>query len=193
MTTPSHADREAAELWDADRRQHIIDRLLAARPAEFATPGVLDPRLGEWADLLAAGSGQNLVLTGVTGTGKTWAVWKAAETAVRAGYDGRVVITTAAELRRAVAPATADPLEFARCRTAGLLAIDDLFSFAVSEWDLDHLAELADARWSAQLPTVITSNKTTALKDLLGPRISSRLQHRALIITMTGADRRRQP
>ena len=87
MTTPSQADREAAALWDAERRTRIVDRLLAARPAEFAAPGVLDPRLGRWAALLAAGSGRNLVFTGVTGTGKTWAVWKAAETAVRAGYE----------------------------------------------------------------------------------------------------------
>jgi DNA replication protein DnaC len=126
------------------------------------------------------------------GTGKTWAVWKAAEVAVRAGYEGRVVITTAAKLRRSVAPATADPATFARCCEAGLLAIDDLGAFGLSEWDLDHLAELADARWGAQAPTVVTSN-TTDLRGLLGPRISSRLADGALVVEMDGPDRRRNP
>ena len=62
----------------------------------------------------------------------------------------------------------------------------------LSEWDLDHLAELADTRWAARLPTVITSN-VTDIRALLGPRISSRLADRALIVELDGPDRRRNP
>ena len=190
--TPEQVDEEAAAIWLAEHRERLVANLMTKRPLAFAEPGDLDPRLKAWARLLASGIGQNLVLTGPVGTGKTWAVWKAAEEAVRSGYEGSVIITTAARFRRVIAPATADPREFTRYCEAGLLAIDDLATFRLSEWDLDHLAELADARWSALAPTVITSNKT-GLADLLGPRVSSRLQHNALIVPLDGPDRRRQP
>jgi DNA replication protein DnaC len=191
MTTPDELAGEALELWLADRRERLAANLLARRPAEFAAPGELDPRLAGWAREVAAGRPRNLVLTGGVGTGKTWSAWKAAETAVRAGYEGGVIITTAARLRRVCAPATADPAEFARYCSAGLLALDDIGAFRLSEWDLDHLGELADERWSERRPTVITSNKTD-LQGLLGPRISSRLQHGALVVELSGPDRRRQ-
>jgi DNA replication protein DnaC len=190
--TPEENNREANEIWLRERRQRLVDNLLGRRPAAFAAPGDLDPELRAWARMLAGGAGRNLILTGPVGAGKTWAVWKAAEEAVRSGYEGSVIVASAAKLRRAVAPATADPAWFARCCDAGLLAIDDLGAFGLSEWDLDHLAELADARWAAQVPTVVTSN-TTDLQGLLGPRISSRLADGALVFEMDGPDRRRQP
>ncbi len=190
--TPDEIEAEAAAIWLAERRDRLVANLLANRPAEMAASGDLDPRIAEWARQLAAGGRQNLILAGPVGTGKTWAVWKAAEQAVRGGYDGLVVITTATHLRRVIAPATAEPGEFGRYLAAGLLAIDDLATARLSEWDMDHLGELVDTRWSAQLPTVVTSNKTD-LASLLGPRISSRLGHNALIVPMDGPDRRRQP
>ena len=190
--TPDDIAAEAAAIWHADRRQRLAENLIKNRPAAFAAPGELDADLTTWARMLAAGDGRNLILTGPVGVGKTWAVWRSAEAAVRRGYEGRVVITTAARLRRSIAPATADPAQFARCCEAGLLAIDDLGAFGLSEWDLDHLTELADARWSANLPTVVTSN-TTDLRALLGERISSRLAAGALVVELDGPDRRRQP
>lgn len=190
MTTG--AEREAFESWHAERRERLAANLLASRPEEFAAPGTLDPRLAAWAEALAAGSRRNLILTGPVGTGKTWAVWHAAEHAVRAGYEGQVIITTAARFRRIVAPATADPQEFTRYCNTGLLAVDDLAAVRLSEWDMDHLGELIDTRWADHRPVAVTSN-VTGLRELLGPRISSRLAHNALVAEMTGPDRRRQP
>lgn len=192
MTDPQQPADDPSALWRAERRQRLIANLLAGRPAEYGRPGDLDPRLKTWARMLAGGTGQNLILTGPVGTGKTWAIWHAAEEAVRSGYEGRVIVTTAARLRRVVAPATADPREFERYCAAGLLVIDDVGSVRLSEWDMDHLGELADERWAAQLPTVVSSNETR-LRELLGPRISSRLAHGALVVEMDGPDRRRQP
>ena len=189
--TPDQVDAEANEIWLGERRQKLVANLLARRPPAFAEPGELNPKLKAWARMLAEGIGQNLILTGPVGAGKTWAAWKAAEEAVRSGYEGSVIITTAAALRRSIAPATADPREFARCFTAGLLVIDDLGTFRLSEWDLDNFSDLIDSRWAAQIPTAVTSNKTN-LGELLGPRISSRLQHSALKVALDGADRRRQ-
>lgn len=190
--TPGDIAAEAAAIFHAERRERLTENLLKDRPDAYAGPGELDPQMKAWAGLLAGGMGRSLILTGPVGCGKTWAIWHAAEEAVRSGYEGRVVITGAARLRRAIAPATADPAWFARCCDAGLLAIDDLGAFRLSEWDLDHLGELAEARWSAQLPTIVSSNKTD-LRALLGERTSSRLQHGALVIEMDGTDRRRQP
>lgn len=189
--TPEQVNEEANAIWEAERRERLVGNLLKNRPAAFADPGELNPRLKAWAVALAGGVGQNLVLTGPVGAGKTWAVWKAAETAVQYGYEGSVIITTAARFRRIIAPSTADPKEFTRYCETGLLAVDDLATMRLSEWDLDHLGELADIRWAAQAPTVITSNKTK-LAELLGPRISSRIQHNALIVALDGPDRRRQ-
>jgi DNA replication protein DnaC len=191
MTTSDELAGEALDIWQADRRERLALNLLAHRPAEFAAPGDLDPDLDGWARQIAAGLFRNLVLTGGVGAGKTWSAWKAAETAVRAGYEGGVTVTTAARLRRVCAPATADPAELARYTTAGLLILDDLGAFRLSEWDLDHLGELTDERWAEHRPTALTSNKTD-IRALLGPRISSRLQHNALVIELDGPDRRRQ-
>jgi DNA replication protein DnaC len=189
MTT--EAEREAFDSWQAERRERLAANLLAHRPEEFAVPGPLNPRLAEWAAGLAAGRKRNVVVTGPVGVGKTWAVWHAAEHAVRCGYEGRVAVTTAGQFRRVVAPATADPAEFTRYRNAGLLALDDLGAVRLSEWDMDHLAELVDARWSERRPVLVTSN-VTDLRKLLGPRISSRLVHHALVVELDGPDRRRQ-
>lgn len=181
-----------ADVWRRERREHLLGNLLGQRPEAFDEPGDLDSRLAAWARALAAGSRRNLILTGPVGTGKTWSVWHAAELAVREGYEGLVAVVPAARFRRIVAPSTAEPEEFTRISAAGLLALDDIGSIRLSEWDLDHLAEVADARWSSKLPTVITSN-VTGLRDLLGPRISSRLAHGALVVELDGPDRRRQP
>jgi DNA replication protein DnaC len=185
-TTP-----EAAALWLTERRERLVGNLLAQRPAAFDEPGHLDASLGAWARNLAAGQPRNLILTGPVGTGKTWSVWHAAEVAVRCGYEGLVAIVPAAKFRRIVAPSTADPAQFERITAAGLLVLDDLGAIRLSEWDLDHLAEVADNRWSARLPTVITSN-VTDIRGLLGPRISSRLAYKALVVELDGQDRRRQ-
>lgn len=190
MTTD--AEREALETWLAERRERLAANLLASRPAEFERPGTLDPRLAAWAAGLAEGRKRNLIITGPVGIGKTWALWHTAEHAVRCGYEGQVVITSAARFRRVVAPATADPGEFTRYVNAGLLAIDDIGAARLSEWDLDHLGELVDARWADHRPVAITSN-VSALKDLLGPRIASRIQHNVVLVEMDGPDRRRQP
>lgn len=187
MTAP-----DAVTVWQAERAERLLANLLAQRPAAFDADGDLDSRLTDWAAGLAQGGPRNLILTGPVGTGKTWSVWHAAEHAVRSGYEGDVAVVPAARFRRIIAPSSADPAEFDRITAAGLLALDDVSSVRLSEWDLDHLGEVVDTRWSARLPMVITSNRTD-IRTLLGERISSRLADGALVVELDGADRRRQP
>jgi DNA replication protein DnaC len=183
---------EPATIWLAERRERLLASLLGQRPAAFDAAGVLDTRLAAWALGLAQGRPRNLILTGPVGTGKTWSVWHAAESAIRDGYAGQVAVVPAARFRRIIAPATAEPAEFTRITEAGVLALDDISSTRLSEWDLDHLGEVVDARWSRRLPVVITSNRTD-IRALVGERISSRLADGALVVELSGPDRRRQP
>jgi hypothetical protein len=60
----------------------------------------------------------------------------------------------------------------------------------VSDWDSDHTGALLDVHWEQQKPTALTSNKLD-LRAILGDRAASRLADHAVIVQMTGPDRRR--
>lgn len=182
MSTPQ-------EQWLAEQAQHRLARLRAARPPAYATPGMLHPDVAAWADRAAGGEYGNLVLVGNTGVGKSWSLWAVAERLVAAGYRGRVEIVPARRLQRLIAP----PVDWAaldRLAAAALLAIDDVGSVRIGDWDSDQMGALLDPRWEQQRPTVLTSNQLD-LRTLVGERTASRLSHRATIVQMAGADRRR--
>lgn len=185
--------REDYESWVESRRRGLVERLLEARPPVYSTPGDLDSRLAKWADDLAdpLSPGKGLILTGPVGVGKTWALWHAAERAVRAGFAGGICFVQAGSFRRAVAPATTDPAVFGKWKGIGLLILDDLGSPRLSEWDLDNLHELTHARWEYQLPTAVASNFHD-LRSLLGERVASRLAAGAVKVKLAGEDRRRR-
>ena len=169
--------------------------LLANRPAEFAAPGdVATPTLADWAARpRRRRQGQNLILPG------PWAP-------ARRGPSGRPPSRPSAAatraswssppLRRPAAASSPPPpptrASSRAAATAGLLAIDDLGAFGCPS-----------GTWitSASLPTPAGPRSSRpwsrptrpTCKSLLGPRISSRLSHNALIVPMDGPDRRRQP
>lgn len=182
---------EATREWHADRRACLVENFLRRRPSRFAAPGELDPRIAGWADDLLDGKEHNLILAGPVGCGKTWQLWHAGERIIRAGYEDSFLIVRAADFRRTIAPATADPGQFSRYCRAGVLALDDIGSVRLSDWDLDQLGDLIDSRWSDSLPTVVASNKMD-LRELVGERIASRIADGVLTVKMAGADRRRQ-
>lgn len=177
------------EQWLAEQAQHRLARLRAARPPAYAVTGMLHPDVAAWADRVAGGEYGNLVLVGNTGVGKSWSLWAVAEQLVAAGYRGRVEVTPARQLRRLLAPPTDQPA-LDRLTAAGILAVDDIGSVRISDWDSDGMAAMLDPRWEQQRPTVVTSNQLN-LKDLVGERTASRLSHHVTIVQMAGADRRR--
>jgi DNA replication protein DnaC len=177
------------EQWLAEQTEHRLARLRAARPPAYATPGQAHPVIAAWADRVAAGEYGNLVLVGNTGVGKSWSLWALAERVVAAGYRGRVEITPARQLRRYVTPPV-DQAALDRLSGAGILAVDDVGSVRISDWDSDHMGAMLDPRWEQQRPTILTSNQLD-LRAMLGDRVASRLSHRVTIVQMAGADRRR--
>jgi DNA replication protein DnaC len=183
---------EARQLALRERTEHRLRLLLDRRPPVFAASGGLRPEIQQWIrrylDDDAPGS---LILIGEVGTGKSWTLWKTAETLVRAGWAGRFELAAAYEVKAA----TDWPVDTAQVRkwgSADLFAIDDLGAHRVNDWDADALSALIDTRWQRQRPTLIASNETS-LKDIVGARAASRLAGGATIVRFKGADRRRNP
>jgi DNA replication protein DnaC len=185
------ARAEARAIAERDRMEHRLQRLFNRRPPVFEEPGELRPEIEKWlADYLAGARG-SLILIGTIGSGKTWSLWKTAETLVRSGWPGRFEIAAAYEIKEA----TDRPVNTAQLRMwreADLFAIDDLGAQRVYDWDADALAALIDKRWQHKRPTLIASNEDH-LKDIVGARAASRLADDATLIRFTGDDRRRNP
>lgn len=185
------ARAEARQLALQDRANHRLKLLLDRRPPVFAAPGELRPDITAWIDRYLNGDRGSLLLIGLIGSGKTWSLWKTAETLVRAGWAGRFEIAAAYEIKEA----TDRPVDYAQIRawrTADLFAMDDLGAQKVNDWDADAIAALIDARWQHQRPTLIASNET-ALAPIVGARAASRLADGATFIEFAGHDRRRNP
>lgn len=181
--------RAASELWHHEQTQRRLTQLHANRPAAFNQPGTLHPDITTWANHVAAGHYANLVIVGNVGVGKSWSLWAAAEHLIHHGWLGSAEILPGRRLRRLIAPPI-DHQALDRLADANLLAIDDVGSVAVSEWDSDHISAMVDARWEHQRPSILTSNHLD-LRDLIGERAASRLADHAVIVQMTGPDRRR--
>lgn len=181
-----------AEAREDAHREHIdtrVRKLLGRRPSVFAEPGELHPDIRQWADDYLAGHHGGLVLIGAVGVGKTWSLWKTAETLTRAGWAGRFEIAASYEIKAATDRPT-DEQQLRTWRNAGLFAIDDPGAHGMNDWDADALAALIDRRWQHRRPTLVATNEAN-LRGLLGDRAASRLADGATIVNFTGTDRRR--
>ncbi|MEU4576635.1 ATP-binding protein [Nonomuraea sp. NPDC023979] len=177
------------EQWLAEQVQDRLAKLRAKRPAAYRVAGELHPDVAAWADRITAGEYGTLVMVGNTGVGKSWSIWAVAEKLVAAGYRGRIEVVPARQLQRYVTPPVDQPA-LDRLAAAGFLAIDDIGSVRIGDWDSDRMAALLDPRWEEHRPTVLTSNQLDLLA-LIGERTASRMSHRVTIVQMAGADRRR--
>jgi DNA replication protein DnaC len=183
------ARRAASELWLREQIADRLERFHLERPPVFARAGQLLPEIAEWAKRFAAGEGAGLILVGNVGVGKSWSLWKIKETLIASGWLRGIEIRAAYELKQITAPPV-DEAALEDLREASLLALDDIGSIRVSDWDADNLMALIDERWKFQRPTVFTSNNPK-LRDLLGERVASRLADGATVVKMTGTDLRR--
>ncbi|MFF2502146.1 ATP-binding protein [Streptomyces sp. NPDC058067] len=173
----------------AEIRSQTLDRYLARRPKAFADGAELKPEVRNWIDNFKSGSHASLLLLGEPGTGKTWHLWKIGELLIREGWFGRFYLVSDFEFKAAAdRPVNTEKLQ--TWREAPLLALDDLGASQLYPWTVDAIAQLIDARWQNQLPTLISTNLPTL--DPLGPRTMSRFADGgSTAVKFTGADFRR--
>lgn len=139
--------------------------------------------------------GRGAYLHGLPGRGKTWAAACCVRLAVQRGR--RAKFTTAKALLDAV-KAEWDGGEkgtIRRMERYELLALDDLGVEKPTDWAMETLTDLIDARVADGLPTVITSNYGLGeLRDrwggMQGARIVSRIAGACERIKLEGDDRR---
>lgn len=131
-----------------------------------------------------------LMLVGSVGTGKTHAGYAVTNEAVSRG-----VLTVAVQVPDLLASMRpgGDSTVAARARTAELLLLDDLGTEKPSEWTAEQLTALLDARVREGRRTIVTTNSDYAtLAARLGERTMSRLTGGAVVVKLTGDDRRRR-
>ncbi|MER7623891.1 ATP-binding protein [Streptomyces sp. NPDC126503] len=192
MTTPEdRRRRHDAEQADAraEIRSQTLDRYISRRPKAFTAEGDIRSEVRQWVDNYLDGATASLLLLGEPGTGKTWHLWKIGELLIRRGWQQRYYIVSDFDFKLA-----ADrPVDHDRLRTwaeAPLLALDDLGASQLYPWTVDAIAQLIDARWQNQLPTLISTNLLTL--EPLGARTMSRFADGgSTAVKFTGTDYRR--
>src|SRR5690606_30362031 len=177
--------------WHTERRRRRVAHFQAKRPVRLRTAGRLHRDIAEWGSRLFDGTAGNLILFGPTGVAKTWSSWEVMERALKAGFQGDILMCSQAEWQDIVGP-PADRERLADMRRADVLALDDLGSFRINDWTRELLLPVIDTRWAESRPTIITSNLDD-LDEKLGERITSRLAHGATVVVLEGADLRVAP
>lgn len=200
----------------ADAERLVADRVERRRIARLD-----DPRRAGWsiasyptdAEAVRAGAagrawladahaaGRNLLITGPVGAGKTGLAWGLLGELVDAGQRGLFMNARdlLAELRASYRDG-ARPALFERAMKTATLVLDDLGAERPTAWAVEQIARLIDARYTALLPTIVTSNsgpdallRHLAVDDDVasGQRIVSRLCEDAIRIRLDSPDRRR--
>ena len=148
---------------------------------------------------------RNVYVHGDTGTWKTTLASAAAIAMVDSPTFRRVLFATSVEVLTAIKAtfggrAAGDPL--AKYKRASVLLLDDLGKEAPSDWAVEKLFDLVNARYNDLLPTVVTTQyDPERLIERLSERggeenavaIVSRLRSKvdgAVLIRLEGADRR---
>lgn len=184
---PKPVYTETTEEARERRERALATRLQMWRvPPKFAdatldslTPAE-DPehRVSRWLD----GKARNLILwSTVTGNGKSHAAHAIGNTAVRRGTWAATWALT--RLNKAFRPGGDEAAYDVACM-CDLLVLDDVGGESISEWTLDRLLDVLDARTGR---TIFTTNLTgEALVNRYGRRITDRMIDGAHIVEFTG-------
>lgn len=143
--------------------------------------------------------GRGAYLWGEPGRGKTYAAAHAVRVAVERGGAGSASakLLSAKQLLDSIRDGFngGDRDALRRAERVPLLALDDLGAERPTDWAIETLTGLIDARTAEGLPTIVTSNYSLGkLRELWGgmpgARIASRLGGACERIEVTGPDRR---
>lgn len=199
--------RDAAPLQIPDRAAQRLEAqraVVAARWEAMVPPQLALAHLAQldgvpgcsevikWADPAGpSGDGVNLFILGDTGRGKSHAAVAAARPSIEAGLSCE--FWPVVDLMSALHWETQGHRQLmARLQRVHLLVYDDLGAEDPNDWTRRKLYELANARWNANLPNIITTNlEPTDLEDAVGARTYSRLAGGAIATRLAGKDRRR--
>lgn len=174
-------------------RQERLARFDEQVPTRYRQPIDIPAPVQSWLDDLKQRSPRNLLLVGPVGTGKTHVAIHAARLAA-ADLARRTLVITGPRFNQLVRPGQGyDPGKaIDDMQTAGLLLLDDIGAAGVTPWIAEALFAVVNDRYAWCRPTIVTSNHAD-LRQLLGEQVASRLAQDAVVVPMTGPDRRRQP
>ncbi len=162
------------------------ERSAAQVPARYrdATPD--HPAVAEWVRRTLRGGilvAQGLVLNGPTGCGKTWQAFGAWSAVAQQTGCTAYALSMPAYLD-SLRPGRTPVVTLEDAERAELLLLDDLAAERPSEWTVELVYRLIDARWNACLPTIVTVNAPKGeLRARLGDRIASRLNGLGRIVS----------
>ncbi|MGW1123842.1 ATP-binding protein [Streptomyces sp. NPDC002526] len=186
------------------RADSALSRWRRATPPRFRDAEATLPDVVGWADRAltdnaAAGA---LLLTGLTGTGKTHEAHGALRRIAASGpHRFELIAVNSADMYGNLRPSQvmggAEQELHRLCRVQYLL-LDDFGTAKTTEWTEEVCYRLINYRYNHCLPTVITSNLPARdengpdLTDYVGARVASRLAEMVTtLVPMIGADRRR--
>jgi DNA replication protein DnaC len=194
---PQDADDEtipATPAWyRARNRQYALENI----PPRYADASLDREDVFNWlvCALMMPKDAPSLLLTGITGTGKTHLAYAALRLAGESGRQSLPwVATSTAALYGDLRPSAKRDSEavFAKVLAAPLLLLDDLGAAKTTEWTEEITYRLIDHRYNHCLPSIFTSNaRKGELTQILGDRIGSRLTEMCQKLVLEGDDRRR--
>jgi DNA replication protein DnaC len=185
---------QAAREWVREQQALARRRLFEASvPVRFreASYDDLDPALQGQAAIRGwlASKSQTLLLSGPPGTGKTHAAYAVLRDAMEQGI--RVYGCTVSTLLAALRPDAPSSPAPRLAEQVDVFLFDDLAAERNTEWVVEQIGEIVDARHREQRRQIITTNASRpALEEHLGQRTVSRLVDSATVVRFDGPDRR---
>ncbi|OKK02899.1 ATP-binding protein [Streptomyces sp. CB03234] len=186
------------------RAEYALSRWRTATPPRFGDAEATVPEVMAWADRALADNAAAgaLLLTGLTGTGKTHQAYGALRRIAAGGPERfELIAVNSADMYGNLRPSHvmgAAERELRKLSEVQYLLLDDLGTAKTSEWTEEVTYRLINYRYNHCLPTIITSNLPARddngpdLTDFVGARVASRLAEMVTsLVPMIGADRRR--